>query len=480
MISLDNNKTLQYNFLRPSLTYNFKNAKLTVDYSLNYTNSDNYINDNAVYKRTKNKVSRNEIATVFQQFYNKNQKKLKAEFVYSNVNDKFSQKNIQSENTSKNDNYSLSVDYSAPFRFLDKSKASIGGRDDLEDIGIQNNGISSLDFKRNTFSSYAELQTSYKKIDFIMGMRGEKYYNLGKFSKDEIVFNKFKIFPNASIQYNLMNSVFFTAKYNKKISLPSVSNLNPNNVIFENSNLSYNGNPYLQPTIYDNYAIKFSAFDYANLSYDISHAKNDIIFLITKNGNNIDYHYQNAPDLTIYSFSAGVPLPLMLFTKGLKELMKFNFDINKIDIFYFYVAYQKYKSSLIEDQKGIWTYFVSSQFILPKDINLQAIYKIINTGNYKYYMVDKPFENNLYISVSKKFVGDKFSISIYGNDVLNTNRTYVRTIPLLNGITTHQKMDSRNFGISLNYKIFNSKKGEKNTDKQPEVNPADKDILILK
>ena len=468
LLNLTNDRILRYNFLRPSLSYNFKNMKLVIDYDMSYSNSDdNVIMNNNNNNITENKLMRNELGVSLQRFFNGSlQKKLETNFVYTNTNNSFFQNNIQNQNTSKNEIFSLKIDYSTPLKFLDKTKVNIGGRYDLENIGIDSKSLSSFDFKRNTISSYAEFQTKYNSFDFIIGARGEKYYNQGTFSNNKISYDEFKLFPNASIKYNITNSIFLVTNYNKKIRLPSVNALNPNNFIFESKDLSYNGNPYLLPTFYDNFAVKFNAFDYATLSYDVSYIKDDILFLVSRQANKLNYKYQNVPNLTVHTFTAGLPLPLMVFTKGFDELMKFNFDINKLDILYFYTDYQKFKSAQIGDRKGIWSFFVSGQFILPKDINFQVIYKITSTGNYKYFLIDRPMQNSLNFNISRKFLDNRLSISIYGNDILNTNETFVRTIPLSDGITTLQKVDSRNFGISLNYKILNSKKNEEINNEQ--------------
>gem|GEM_PF-4697767 len=56
-------------------------------------------------------------------------------------------------------------------------------------------------------------------------------------------------------------------------------------------------------------------------------------------------------------------------------------------------------------------------------------------------------------------MADRLSVSLFGNDLFNANRTVARTLPLLNGIATRQKTDTRTFGISLSYKILTPKKG---------------------
>ena len=120
-------------------------------------------------------------------------------------------------------------------------------------------GITNLDYTRYTFSSYGEAQAKLKKFTFTLGARAENYDisgttvtrdNNGNLKTDDLIpFKKFKFFPNASVQYNIFPQAFFKINYNKKINLPSVSLLNPNNTVYQGSTVITNGNPYLQPNI---------------------------------------------------------------------------------------------------------------------------------------------------------------------------------------------------------------------------------------
>jgi hypothetical protein len=60
------------------------------------------------------------------------------------------------------------------------------------------------------------------------------------------------------------------------------------------------------------------------------------------------------------------------------------------------------------------------------------------------------------ISFSKKFLKDQLTLSIYADDVLNSNENAFNSYqtPLL----ISNKMDTRKFGFSLNYKIPTKKK----------------------
>jgi len=457
---LHNDRSVNYRYFRPGLTFGLRNAKIALDYDLILNNLDNSVNDLTRLDGTSNRDTRNTVSAAYQRLYRDHRKKLELRAVYASSNSRFAQDFVRRNNLSEVGMYTFRADYGTPIAFLSESKFNVGAQYDREDIAVDDNQARSVDFRRNTLSSYAELQSKYGPFDLIAGLRGEDYDHTGAFAGDKIAYKRLKFFPNASIQYNIMPAVFVRGSYSKKTRLPSVSQLNPNNVILEHQRLSYGGNPHLRPTVYDNIGIKLSAFDYASIAYDVSRAGDDIMFFVQDDGGKVQYQYRNVPDLTVRTFSFALPIPLMLFTKGFDELFAFNFDLSKINILYFYTDYQKYRSTIIGDQPGIWTYFASGQFILPKEVTLQTIYKITRRGNYRYFLIDKDFQHSFDVSVSRKFMHDRLSVSLFGNDLFDTNRTTARTLPLLNGISTMQKADTRTFGISLSYKILTSKKGE--------------------
>ncbi len=136
--------------------------------------------------------------------------------------------------------------------------------------------------------------------------------------RDLIPFNKFKIFPNASVQYNVMKQVYALANYNKKINLPSISALNPNNSTFQGPNTQVTGNPFLQPTIFDNYEVKISAFDYAFIGYSVSNAKNQVAQIIRREGKNIFNEQVNISDMKIHNFNVGYAYSIYAVYKAIK------------------------------------------------------------------------------------------------------------------------------------------------------------------
>src|SRR5690606_9329790 len=97
-----------------------------------------------------------------------------------------------------------------------------------------------------------------------------------------------------------------------------------------------------------------------------------------------------------------------------------------------------------------------------------------------YYMIDKPFQHTFDFNISKKFLKDNLTLSLYANDIFNTNRTIARTLPLANGVSTIQKLDTRSFGISLTFKIKNPVKGGKNTGKILDEKDAEGNDIITR
>lgn len=293
-----------------------------------------------------------------------------------------------------------------------------------------------------------------------MGVRAEDYDISGQSLnlntnewKDLTAFNKFKLFPNASIQYDFAPSLYFNINYNRKISLPSTGQLNPNNTMFQNPNVNITGNPNVQPTIYDNFEAKLSAFDYAFISYNVSHVKDQVMMYVSRDGYSLSQTNVNIDKLISHNFNVGLPVPFMLFSKPLSEVMKFNFNPDKINFLYLYAGYQFQDINQIANQKGTWYFNVMGQFILPKDIRFTPTWSYSTKGNYYFFQAVKPIMNRLDLNVSKKFDSDRLSISLFANDIFNSSRMSFKTVNTPNPIYLDNRWDSRNFGISINYKI---------------------------
>jgi hypothetical protein len=458
---VDSDKINRGSFIKSAINFELGNDRLLLNYDVNF-NNNNFNSDSQglgfVSKETgDSKTLRQEAVATYQKRFSDKDKKLDFKFVFNkNAND-FQMNSVSLnlpilDNFSNQKNYNFSFDYTQHLKLFDSGKITFGGLHDQLIFETKSQNITNLNYTRRTVSGYLELQTSIKKFDFIMGIRAEDYDISGKTTTGDLnPFQQFRLFPNASIQYNLTKQINLNVNYNKKITLPSTSALNPNNTTYQNPNNISVGNPNLEPTIYNNFEIQFSAFNYANIGFNQSNVRNFVATRITEKNNVIITNNINVPELQTKNFNIGFPVPYMLFTKGIAETLKMNVNPDEMNFMYLYAGYNLHKLPEF-DSKPFWMFSIMSQIVLPKKIKFVANYfHITPNGNYYYFVATKPFNSGLDITFSKKFLNDKLSVSIYADDVLNSNimefNSYNTTL-LLNS-----KTDSRKFGFSLSYKL---------------------------
>ena len=459
------------NYVKSALTFDIGKDRLLLNYDITQNNNDSYTTGTGLGFTTNdasvNTGLRQDAVVTYQKKFENPAQKLEFKFNYNNNTNDFEltgKGNAAAtlENSSDQNLYNVKADYSQPLKFSDEGKLSFGALYEELLFEAASKGVTNLDYKRRTAASYIELQSKFDKINFILGGRAEDYNITGNTDLAELTaFKQFRFFPNASAQYNFNRMINFNVNYNKKITLPSTSALNPNNTNYQNPNIDYSGNPNLQPTIYNNYEAKISAFDYAFISYNISSAKNQVINRVSLQDDLVINTNENLPEIKIHNFSAGLPIPYMLFTKGLAETMKMNVNPDTMNFLYVYAGYQYHDIPNV-DTKGFWMFNFMSQLVLPKKIKFVANYNyIIPKGNYFYFIAVKPFRNSLDFSFSKKFLKDQLTLSIYADDILNINENAFNSYqtPLL----ISNKTDTRKFGFSLNYKIPTKNKLAKET-----------------
>lgn len=454
-------RTGRTNFIKSALTFDFDKDRLLVNYDVNFNNTQsntvavgpNFSTDDD----SKTIGWRQDAIVTYQKRFENKSKKLDFSFNFNRNQNDFVMNSLGFtapvlDNSSEQKNYTAKFDYSQPIAFSDEGKLSFGGIYENLMFQAENKGITNLTYERKTIASYFEIQTKFKSFSFILGGRGEDYNIQGKTNTTNLTpFKQFRFFPNATAQYNFNKSIFFNLNYNKKITLPSTSALNPNNTNYQNPNINYSGNPFLQPTLFDNYEVKLSALDYAFIGYSMSSAKNQVIQRVTLNADIVVNTNENVSEVKVHNFNIGLPIPYMLFTKGLAETMKMEVNPDEMNFLFAYVAYQLHQIPQIQT-KGFFIYNLMSQIVLPKKIKFITNYNFITAkGNYYYFIADKPFNSSVNLSFSKKFLKDQLSFSINIDDIFNTNRSNFNSYntPLL----LASKSDTRRFGFSLNYKI---------------------------
>lgn len=466
---VESDKINRSQFLKSGITFDINKDRLLLNYDINLANSNSETEGFGLGFITSDKGkshnTRQDATITYQKRFDDKSQKLDFVFNYNNNKNDFNLfsnvfRNAVLDNFSNQNYYNGKFDYSQGLRILDEGKVSFGALYEKLLFEAENFGSINLDYQRTTASTYLEFQAKYNKFDFILGSRAEKYEINGKTTTADLIpFDQFRWFPNATVQYNISPQIFLNMNYNKKITLPSTSALNPNNTTYQNQNLNSVGNPNLQPTIFDNFEVKISAFDYAYLGYNLSSAKNQVVQQVSLNGNLVQSSNFNVSEVKIHNFNFALPLPYMLFTKGLKETMKFDFNPDKINFLYLYTGYQLHQIPNVTT-KGFWNLNLMSQIILPKDIKFITEFGFITSGgNYFYFVADKPFNNYLDMTFSKKFLKDQLTVTIFGDDIFNMNRSLFR--PINDPLLSYNKSDTRKFGFTINYKLPTKNKAAK-------------------
>lgn len=456
-------------FLRSGITFDLKKDRLLLNYDVNKANSNSETEGFGLGFTTldfgKSHNTRQDATITYQKRFDDKSQKLDFVFNYNNNKNDFNLfsnvlGNTVLDNYSNQNYYNGKFDYSQGLKILDEGKVSFGALYEKLLFEAENFNTKNLEYERVTASTYLEFQAKYNKFDFILGSRAEKYEIGGKTNTSDLIpFDQLRWFPNATIQYNVSPQIFLNVNYNKKITLPSTSALNPNNTTYQNQNINTVGNPNLQPTIFDNFEVKISAFDYAYIGYNLSSATNQVVQQVRLNGNIVQNSNFNVSEVKIHNFNFALPLPYMLFTKGLKETMKFDFNPDKINFLYLYTGYQLHQIPNLET-KGFWNFNLMSQIVLPKDIKFITEFGTITSGgNYFYFVADKPFNNYIDVTFSKKFLKDQLTLTIFGDDIFNMNRSYFR--PVNEPLLSYNKNDTRKFGFTLNYKLPTKNKAAK-------------------
>lgn len=490
-------------FVKSALTFDVGKDRLLVNYDINHNNNNTENNSSGFianrtgtapdyiysinnyntkdYGKTEN--WRKDLSVTYQIMFDDINKKLDLNASYNSFDSDYNldgkkfinsiPQNNNIETTSSQNVAIFRIDYSQPIKILDEGKISAGGLFERLDYETDLFGKTNLEYQRQTTSTYAEIQAKKKNFDFTLGARAEAYDISGKtidlttekLTKDLIPFKKFSLFPNASIQYNFGKQIYFALNYNRKIQLPNISWLNPNNTNYQNGNISFGGNPNLQPTIFNNFEAKLSVFDYAFIGYNMSLAENQSIqyaekkyfypdkpIIDNREAYGVSNGFQNVSSMKIHNFNFGLPIPFMLFTKGLKETMKFNINPDKMNFLYVYAGYQLHELPN-NNNKGFWIFNIMAQFILPKDIKLVANYGTMTKGNWYYYRMEKPWMNSFDLTATKKFLKDRLTVSVFANDIFRTNVNAVTTLYNNSNLYLGNNFDSQNFGISINYKL---------------------------
>ncbi len=450
----------RYYFVESGLKFNIKQDRIILNYNLGYNDNSAYIDGQVPGQNLSDlsitNANRHDLSFNYQKRFRDYNKKLDFGINFIRNNNDFKQSPNSSsgyilKTDTRRDFLQFKSDYTQKINLLDESKILLGVLAEKVDFGSQ--ALASFfKYYQNTLAGYFEAQSKYKGFDFILGGRVENYELKGKTDQTDLYpFSQTPFFPNATVQYTIAPEVYISTKYSRKIHLPSTAALNPNNNIYQNPNISFEGNPLLKPTLFSNYSIEASAYEYFSLGYTQTAYDNQVMFRILQTNNSILRTYQNIAQCTQHNFYLGIPLPFILFTQGLKKTLELDYNPDNINFLYLYTGYTKQNIPDLQTQ-GVWYLNLMTQLILPQKIKFSAYYSTsTREGNYYYIIYDRPFRKSVDINFSRKFDQDRFSVSLFVNDIFNMNSPAYSAAETQ--IMLSRKEDTRRFGLSLSYKF---------------------------
>lgn len=395
--------------------------------------------------------------------------------------------NVSSFNNFKNDfgllNYYLKYDFAIPFEKIQLS-LNTGGK--FNTIKVENTGFYNLnsattdvidfDYKETNLAFYAEVRKKFKKLNLTAGIRYEDFNvdrtGIVDATRTDIDFKNQNVFPNFSALYEFTNDINVSASYSRKISQPSYSVLDPNGGNFDQYNTS-TGNLLLNPSFYDNYELKVSAFQFVQVGANYTVAKDHNLFILNAEpGETVSTQtFQQFDKFKTFTAYANFPIPLDYFFKGKEEFQKRMANMDKMNYIFLNFAYIKNVTDGYDfsfESKPIWNYGAMAQIMLPWDIKNYMNYFILPKGGvWEIYKIEKPIQQ-FDISFSKDFMNKKLKIGLHMFDVFNQNE--INALISSTNLQTkfYEKQDSRNFRISLTYNFGNLKIEKENTDIETE------------
>jgi Outer membrane protein beta-barrel family len=393
--------------------------------------------------------------------YSKNQRKVNGDFlqISANTTSFFTGDNLNDQNIR---NFSGKLDLEIPSKIATFSLGSkITRSTTSNDISFFNSGfvpalVTNYSIQKNAFDYTEDIRALYisgskkfnSKWETQLGLRLEATETQGFSSTlNQTTKNKYaKLFPSFYLSYVPTENSTFSASYNRRVSRPDFTLLNPN--VFEANPFSrVIGNPFLQPAFVDNAELVYT---YKNLENKIYYSYEDNmfgqLFIANIGSQTIDYVYENHLTTNRIGISESY-----IFDK-----FKWWTSNNALDVNY---SASKSNSNLaIKDQKGI-----SSRVSTNNDFTLNSKKTWLLNLSYWYSFpgVDGVFAtkeaSSMSATIQYLMLDKNLRFSLKMDDIFRTELE--RTSYVANGVSQKYLAyyDYQGVYFSITYKFGNKK-----------------------
>jgi len=384
------------------------------------------------------------------------------------------------------ENYYVKYDFGIPFKQLDFS-INTGGKYNINRIrnlgrynfesnsdAIFSSGqyadVIDFNYSENNLAFYAEARKKIKKFNITAGLRFEDYKIERRATSvtDKIEFTNTNFFPNLSVMYELNKEMNISSSYSKRISQPGYFTIDPNNSSLYNKYNTSQGNATLRPVFFNNYDLKFSAFNYVQLGMNYSNSTDNNQFIIEAEDGELvsNRTFASFDEMNVFSAYFNFPIPLDYFFKGKEEFLKRMNTIDKMNYIFVNLNYVKTVTEGYElgyPNKGTFNFGAQSQILLPWGITNNMSYFFLPKGVWEIYRIDKPIQQ-FDISFNKDFMNKRLKLGVHCFDVFDVNEVNAYVTGKNLNTNFFEKSDTRTFRISLTYNFGNLKLEKENTN----------------
>ena len=359
--------------------------------------------------------------------------------------------------------YSLRVDFSTPLgkstkfesglRYADIASKSIVVQQgfDQETPGVSPTEAGTFKYDESILAGYASFNTRLDKWRIKGGLRGEYTNTQGEWSQGNENRNNdyFKLFPSFSVMYIPNKNHDFIFYYNRRITRPRYSSINPFQ-IFQSNFSTIEGNPELMPSTNSYLAAGYTLKNTYTLEFFYKNRKNGLGQLIFQNNdlNWLRFINSNIDKNTSYGFD-------VIFNK---EISSFWDSYVLGSFFDEKITFTNINNGqMVENQLFNWFVRSNNNFTFLEDRSL--------TANLSFYYTSPLLsKNSRYDSYSaidilfrKSLWNNKASISIGVDDIFNQGNLFSTRIYQDQNSTSLSRLENRLFTAGFRYKFGNSK-----------------------
>ncbi len=311
-------------------------------------------------------------------------------------------------------------------------------------------------YTENIYAAYANWGHDLGKVGYQLGVRAEYTWQKGEqlTTREVNMENYFKLFSTLFLNYNPGENHVLGLSYTRRIRRPNYQAMNPFEVVLDNYTYVA-GNPYLKPQYSNNIDVRYTF--YQKLTATLTWTYHEKMMLtqpvFRENDSRYGYVYDNFGNRTAYVF-------MINYNDRYFNFWRMNFMGQ--------LAYIKNKSKNKTDDfnndgisGAIW---MGNNFRVTKTVSAELNLLLLPVSRIGYSKSETLY-NNLSLGISKNILGDKATLNLSANDLLNgqSSKEKIR----LNDITifTRENHNSRSVTFSFSYRFGSNKsKGVRNRD----------------